>query len=162
QPLVNSLEQAARLLRLEACNVVRLDPSGRSYGKTPLGASRQLPGGRQIAAVERRLGGGEVRVGEVALAAIGDGQGGVRGGDLRIVRERLAQAGDRLLDQGGIVGGEQRLTEQHVNEGGVRRQRDGVAQRRDRFAGTTGIHQRLSFEFQEIRVVWLRLDQRID
>src|SRR5216683_2885842 len=104
-----SLDQAVRLRRLEARNVVRLDPSGRSYGKTSFGATRQLPSRGQISAIEGRLGGGEIRIREVAFAAIGDGKVVVGVGDLRIVRERLAQVRNRFLDQRRIVGADQRL-----------------------------------------------------
>src|SRR6267143_6955488 len=102
-----SLDQAAWLRRLEACNVVGLNPSRRSYGKTSFSATRQLPGRGQISAIEGRLGGGEIRIREIAFAAIGHCQLLVGIGDFRVVRERFAQAGYRLIDQSRFIGADE-------------------------------------------------------
>src|SRR5580704_1013150 len=81
--LRKSLQQA--MLRWsEACDVVCLHPARRSYRKTALGATGKLPGGRKISAIEGRLGGGEIGVGEVALAAIGHGELVVGVGDFGV------------------------------------------------------------------------------
>src|SRR5687767_2177460 len=54
-----------------AYDVVGLHPSGRADRKAGFGARRELPRGRAVAAHDGGLCGGEVGLGEVALAAVG-------------------------------------------------------------------------------------------
>src|SRR5258706_14948561 len=65
-----SLGQAAGIERLEAGDVVGLDPARRTDGETRLGAGGDLARGLVVAADEGGLGGGEVGLREVAFAAI--------------------------------------------------------------------------------------------
>src|SRR5262249_36657380 len=74
--------------RLVAGDVVRLGPSRRSDRETGLGASGNLARSAQVAAVERRLRRGEIGMGEVALAGIGDRKLGVGVGRLRRAAQR--------------------------------------------------------------------------
>ena len=91
-----SWHHAALRRRLYACDVVRLDPAGRSYWKTSLGATGKSPGGSQVSAIEGRLGGSHIRLGDVAPPPIGHGQVVVGIRDLRIGSQRLAQVDDRF------------------------------------------------------------------
>src|SRR5215468_4491654 len=149
----------AALRRLVARDVVRLDPTRRSYGKTSFGATRKLPGCRQISAIEGCLGGGEVRICKVTFAAVSHCQLLIGIRYLRIARERLAQIRYRLIDQSRFIGSDQSLTKQHMNEGRVWCKRDGVAQRCNGIVRPTGIDQSLALEFEEVRIVGLDLDQ---
>src|SRR5262252_3319340 len=121
--VAKSLQQAT-LRWSEACDVVRLHPARRSYRKTTLGATGKLPGGREISTIEGRLGGGEVGVGDVALAAIGHGKLVVGVGNFRIGQNGGAQVRDRFVGKMGVIGGNQRLAEEDADQRRVRRERN--------------------------------------
>src|SRR5258708_575561 len=115
-PRWKSLDQAARLQRTVARDVVRLHPAGRSYRKTAFRATGKLPGGRKISAIESRLGGGEVGIGEVALAPVGDGKMVIGVGDFRIALQGGAQIRNGLIDEMVVIGGKQRLAKQNADQ----------------------------------------------
>ena len=100
--------------------------------------------------------------GKVALAAIGHGELRIGVRRLRLARQRGAQQRHGLLGILGVVGGDQRLAEHDLDQRRVVRERDGAAQRRDRFGRLAAFQQRLALELVEIRIVRLRLDQAVD
>src|SRR5438105_6405986 len=81
-----ALERAAAG-RPVAGDVVGLDPAGRSDREAALGADGKLACSLYIATGKCRLSGGEIGLGQVALAAIGHGELGVAFGRLRLARQ---------------------------------------------------------------------------
>src|SRR5215471_8809277 len=81
----------SRVRRLVARDVVGPDPAGGADRETRLGAGREHARGFPVAAGERRLGGGEVRLGEVAFAAVRHGEIIVAVGDVGIARHSGTQ-----------------------------------------------------------------------
>ena len=147
---------------LDADDIVGAHPGGRADGQAGLGARRKLPRGPDVAAREGGLRGGEIGLGEVALAAIGHGELSIGVGRFRFAAERGAQKRDGLFGVLGVVGGDQRLAEHDVDQRRAVRERHRVAQRRDRLGRVAAFQQRLALELIEIRIVRLRLDQAVD
>src|SRR6266851_10180703 len=93
--LLSSIAESAPW-RLVAGDVVGLDPAGRPDRETRLGAGGDLARGLEVAAHEGRLGGGEIRVRQVVLLAVGHREVGVGVGRLGLARQRRLQDRHRL------------------------------------------------------------------
>ena len=136
--------------------------AGEPIGRRVLGARGQLAGSLEIAALERGLRRGEVGVGEVAFAAVGHRKLGVSFRRFRLARDRGAQQTDRFFGEFRIVGGDQRLRQHDLDQRIFVRKLRRLTQRRDSLGRPGPFEQRLAFEFMEIRIVRLRLDQCVD
>src|SRR5262249_9757698 len=88
--LLSSSAQSA-LRELEAGEVVGLDPARRADGKAGLGAAGNLARRLEVAADERRLGGGEIGVREVVFLAIGHRELRVAFGRFRLTHNSRLQ-----------------------------------------------------------------------
>ena len=153
--------RAARRLLLQPDDVVGLDPAGRSGRKPRLGARRKLARGLGVAAASAACA-EAIGFGIVALAAVRHGKLGVDLRRVRLALHRDAQQRDRLVGVARIAGRDQRLAEHDADQRRVRGERGGAAQRRDRVGGPRAFEQALALQLVEIRVVRLRLDQRVD
>src|SRR5215469_17816705 len=78
---------ARRAVLVAVGNVVRLDPAGRADREAVLGAAREHARRLDVAAQQRRLGGSEIGMAEIALAAIGDGELRIALGGFGLARE---------------------------------------------------------------------------
>src|SRR5664279_5898527 len=78
-------------------DIVGAHPGGRAYGQAGLGAGRELARRLDVAAHEGGLRGGEIGLGEIALAAIGHGELGIGIGRFGFATERRVQKRDLSL-----------------------------------------------------------------
>ncbi len=69
---------------------------------------------------------------------------------------------DRLVQHRRIVRGDQRLAEHHLDQPRLRRQGDGLAERSDALADLAALHQELTLELIEVRIVRLLGDQSVE
>src|ERR1700736_3956931 len=125
-------------------DVVGANPSGRTGGKAGFGAGGKVARGAVVAAREGGLRGGEIGLGEVALAAVGHGELAVAVRHVGFARDRGTQQRDRFVRRLHVVGGDERLGEHDANEGRVGGEHGGAAQRSDRFRGMPALEQRLA------------------
>ena len=149
--------------RLEGGDVVGLHPAGRADRKAGLGAGGELARGPQVAAREGGLRGGEIGLGEVALAAIGHGELGIGVRRFRLARERGFAAACTASSAWALslvaISAWPSMTWISAGLGAscMARRSGAIAS-----AGLPAFEQRLALELVEIGVVRLRLDQGVD
>ena len=140
-----------------------LTQPGDPTGKRVLARRGKLARGLQVAAGEGRLRGGEIGMRQGRSCGRRPSPAGHR---------RRAMSGSRSLPPARAASprrharlssrGDQRLSEHDLDQRRIGRELHRVPQRRDRFRRLARFEQRLALELVKVRVLRLRLDQRVD
>src|SRR5262249_57581203 len=102
-------------------------------GEGGVGGGGKVAGGAEVAGGKRGLGGGEIGLGEIALAAVSHGELAEAVRHLGLARHGGAQQRDRLVGGLHLVGGDERLGKRDADEHLIGGERGGAPQRGEGF-----------------------------